>query len=352
MRLLRLAVAVLVALLVLPGSAAFGMFRASHLVVVPVASSLTGLNSSNWHTDLEIQNVDTVPIDVLIIFLPSTSIINAAWYANLSNHLSGRTEDGFGKTDTSLENIPAGHAVYLNDVIRTNWSDGVKGALLVFAYQAGTYKTTTPPGGVPALIVVRSRTYSLGQTTGGSPTTYGQSIPGLPWYYAIDPMLESKGLNQAVFSGVREDSQYRTAFGFLNISDVTTSIWVQSILTASDGTVLKTVLNYMYPLEHEQYDQAAYTLFGLDSATALTNATVTVKVSAWQSAAATPKTGLIVYGSRIDNTTNDPVYLEQTYVKELPWDCVFNGNCSAAQALSAPHAGVFRQSLLPPAPAR
>jgi hypothetical protein len=352
MRLLRLAVVVLIALVVLPGSSAFGMFRASNLVVVPVATSLTGLNSSNWHTDLEIQNVDTVPIDVLIIFLPSTTVTNSMWYADLTNHLSGRAEDGFGKTDTSLENIPAGQAVYLNDVVRTNWADNIKGALLVFAYQAGTYKTTTPPGGVPALIVVRSRTYDLGQATGSTPPTYGQAVPGLPWYYAIDPMLDAKGLNQAVFSGVREDAQVRTALGFLNISDVSTAIWVQATLTAADGTVLKTILKFMYPLEHEQYDQAAYSLFGLDSTTTVTNATISVRVSAWQSSAAAPKTGLIVYGSRVDNVTNDPVYLEQAFVKELPWDCVFNGNCSAAQALSAPHGGVFRQSLLPPTPAR
>ncbi len=348
MRSFRLAVFLLI---VLAGSTALGQYRASDLVVVPVAAALPGLNSSNWRTDLEIENVDSVPIDVLIIFMPSGYTSNATWYQSLSNHLSGRTEDGFGKTDAKLKDIPAGRAVVLNDVIKTNWTENIKGALLVFAYQAGTYKTTTPPGGVPKLIVVRSRTYSLGTTTDNKPTTYGQSIPGLPWYYYIDPSLESKGLNNVVFSGINENASYRTAIGLFNISDVSTSIYVQATLTGEDGTVLGTVLKFLYPLEHEQYDQGVISLFGLASGSVVDNATFTARVSGQTSPVQHPTAGLIVYCSRVDNTTNDPVYLEQAFAKEFPWDCVFNGNCSALQALSAPHAGVFRRPLSPPVPA-
>jgi hypothetical protein len=347
MRSFRLAVSLLV---LLSGSAALGMYRASDLVVVPVASALAGLNGSNWRTDLEIQNVDTVPIDVLVIFLPSDYTTNAAWYQTVTNHLSGRAEDGFGKTDARLKDIPSGRFVVLEDVVKTHWSEGVKGALLVFAYQAGTFKTTTPPGGVPALIVVRSRTYSLGTTSDSKPTTYGQSVPGLPWYYYLDPSQEAKGLNQAMFSGVNENESYRTAVGFLNVSDVLTSVYVQASLVSEEGIVINTVLTYMYPLQHRQFDQAALSLFGLALGSVVDNASVTVKVSAWTSNAANPKPALIAYCSRIDNTTNDPVYLEQAYIKEFPWDCVFNGNCSAAQALSAPHAGTFRRPLSPPIP--
>ncbi len=348
MRSSRLAVGLLV---ILTGSAALGMYRASDLVVVPVAAALPGLNNSNWRTDLEIQNVDTVPIDVLIIFLPSGVTANATWYNNLANHLSGRTEDGFGKNDPALKDIQPGRAVVLSDVIKTNWTENIKGALLVFAYQAGSFKTTTPPGGVPKLIVVRSRTYSLGQTTDGVPTTYGQSIPGLPWYYYIDPSLEAKGLNLVVFSGIRDDPAVRTAIGMLNISDVSTSLFVQATLTGPDGTVMSTVSKFLYPLEHVQYDQAVTSMFNLASGTIVENATISVRVSGLQSQAAQPKTGLLVYGSRVDNVTNDPSYLEQAFVKEFPWDCVFNGHCSAAQALSAPHAGSFGRPLAPPVPA-
>ena len=36
-----------------------------------------------------------------------------------------------------------------------------------------------------------------------------------------------------------------------------------------------------------------------------------------------------MYCSRIDNNTNDPVYLEQSFTKPFPWDCIYNGNCTS-----------------------
>ena len=336
-------------LALLASTTTFAMFRAADLVVVPVGAALPGLNSSVWRTDLEIQNVDTVPIDVMVVFLPSDAGSNAMWFRAIGNHLGGRESDGFGELDAKLKDIPAGRAVVIDDIVDEHWGTDLKGALLVFSYEAGTYKTTTPIGGVPKLAVVRSRTYSIGTTADQETTTYGQSIPGLPWYYYIDPSQEAKGLNKVVFSGIREDASYRTAVGLLNISDYTTSIYVVLSLVAEDGTVLKEAVTFLYPLEHIQYDRAVASLFGLASDTVVTNATMTARVSVWSSESEDPAPGLIVYCSRIDNVTNDPVYLEQSFVKELPWDCVFNGNCAAASALSAPGAARFRRPLAPPA---
>ena len=336
-------------LILLAGSSALAMFRAADLVVVPVGAALPGLNDSLWRTDLEIQNVDTVPIDVMVIFLPSGAGTNTSWYRTIGNHLGGRESDGFGKLDAKLKDIPAGRAVVIEDVVKANWGEDTKGALLVFAFEAGTYKTTTPPGGVPKLVVVRSRTYSKGTNEDDETTTYGQSIPGLPWYYYIDPSQEANGLNKAVFSGIQENPGYRTAVGLLNISDYTTSIYVTLTLTAPDGTVIKEVVKFLYPLEHVQYDQAINSLFGLGTGSVVTDATLSVRVSLWQSPVENPTHGLIVYCSRIDNVTNDPVYLEQSFAKELPWDCVFNGNCAAVTSLFAPTGTAYRRPRAPPA---
>jgi hypothetical protein len=336
------------ALSLLTSVSAVGMFRAADLVVVPVGAALPGLNDSVWRTDIEIQNVDSVAIDVMIVLLPSGRASNVAWYRTMSNHLGGRESDGFTKLDAKLKDIPAGRAVVLEDVVKTHWGEDIKGALLVFSYEAGTYKTTTPVGGVPKLAVVRSRTYAVGETAESEPTTYGQAIPGLPWYYYVDPSQESKGLNQVVFSGIREDERYRTSVGLLNISDYTTAIYVTLSLVAEDGTVIREVVKYFSPLEHEQFDQAAISLFGLSADSVVVNATITAKLSLWTSPAADPAPGLIVYCSRIDNVTNDPVYLEQSFTKELPWDCVFNGNCTGLSALFAPAGKVFRRPLAPP----
>jgi hypothetical protein len=327
---------------------ALAMFRASDLVVVPVGASIAGLNSSQWHTDLEIQNVDSVAIDAMVVFLPGSRSTNAIWYRTMSNHLGGRESDGFEKVDAKLKDIPAGRAVVIDDIVRTHWGDDVKGALLVFTYEANSFTTTTPPGGVPKLAVVRSRTYSKGTTTDNKTTTYGQSIPGLPWYYYVDPSQEAKGLNEVVFSGIREDESYRTSLGMVNVSDPTTSLYVTLTLTSDEGVQIRQVTNFMSPLGHEQFDQAVLSLFGLASGSVVTNATITASVSLWSSTGASPAPGLIVYCSRIDNVTNDPVYLEQYFKKELPWDCVFNGNCSAVNALMAPAQRAFRRPLAPP----
>jgi hypothetical protein len=338
---------------VIAGVPAQAMFRASDLVFVPVAASTVGLAGSNWHTDLEIRNVDTVPIDVAIIFMPSGGASNYAWYSLISNHLGGRTEDGFGYIDDKLKDIAPGHTVYLQDVIGANWGTNRKGGLAIFGLQAGTFSTTTPPGGVPAKIVVTSRTYSLDTNSDNQPLTTGQGIPGLPWYDFIDPSQKSKGLDHVTFTGIEEDDNFRTNVGLLNVSDPLTQVEVQLELFDQDGNSLKSVAILMNSLAHIQYDQAVRSLFGLSTTDVptLTNATLTVSVVVWQSTAQNAIPGLMAYVSRVDNRTNDSVYLEQTFDTELPWDCVFNGNnCASASMISRAALVPHRRPLSLPAP--
>lgn len=320
------------------------MFRAADLVVIPVAASLPGLNQSGWHSDVEILNVDTVAIDVMVVFLPTGGFSNTLWYDNIANHLGGRSAEGFGYVKEELKDIPPGRSVILRDVIKSTWGDGRKGALLLFAYEAGSLLQTNPPGGRPKRIQVTSWTYDLdyqtpedtdpndGQEPEPLPVTYGQGIPGLPWYYYLDMFQTAKGFNTVTFTGIEESADFRTALGFVNISDRLTSLEVQCILKAADGKELKDVKIVLEPLSHQQFDLAVRTLFELseEDYEEVKGATVTVSVKNAQSSAANPTPALIVYGSRIDNRTNDPVYLEQTFGVELPWDCVFNGNCATA----------------------
>ncbi|MFH1177837.1 MAG: hypothetical protein V1750_10565, partial [Acidobacteriota bacterium] len=108
----------LAALALLVAVSANAMFRAADLVVVPVGAALPGLNSSNWRTDIEIQNVDTVAVDVEIVFLPTSGFSNTLWYKNIANHMGGRTTDGFGHVDERLKDIQPGRAVILEDVVK------------------------------------------------------------------------------------------------------------------------------------------------------------------------------------------------------------------------------------------
>lgn len=324
--------------LVAAGSAT-AMFRAADMVIVPVAAATPGLENSNWRTDVEILNVDTAAIDVAIIFLPTGGANNIYWYLTMDNHLGARESDGFGHVDERLKDIQPGRAVVLDDIVKSVWGENHKGALLIYAFEAGTFSTTDPPGGVPRKIVATSRTYSI-STTGEGETaqtlTFGQQIPALPWYDYLDPNLEDEGLNKVTFTGIREDARFRTALGLVNVSDILTSVEAKLTLKSADGTTLKETSILLGPLAHIQYDQFVTGLLGLDEEQEYTNATLTVEAASWQGTAAEPTPALIAYVSRVDNLTNDPVYLEQTYAVELPWDCVFNGHCSAAllQALS------------------
>ena len=316
----------IVAVGVLAASGASAMFRAADLVVVPVAASTTGLSGSNWKSDVEIMNVDTVNIDVEIVLLECCGNNNAVWFADIKNHLGGRSSDGFGHVNASLADIPPGRAVTITDVIGTGFGlSGVKGALLVFAYQANTL--SSPPGGVPKNIIVNSRSYDSGTNTSGSAYTFGQAVPGIPWYYYLDPTKKSIGLDHLVFTGLREDAAYRTAIGLVNISDRTTSIDVQLTLTGQDGVQIGQQMLAMAPLAHDQEDQAIVNLFGKTVADAIQGATLDLQVPVYISGADSPAPALMAYVSRIDNVSNDPILIEQAYNRPLPWDCVFNGNC-------------------------
>ena len=341
----------LAALFVAVGSQA--MFRAADLVVIPAAASTVGSSNSDWHTDLEIRNVDSVPVDVEIVLLPRSGSSNELWYDDVSNHLGGRSSDGFGHINEALADIQPGQVVELPDVIRTYWGDDMTGALLVFGYEAGTLQTSTPPGGVPRLILVDSRTYSVSTDDQGNTLTYGQEIPGLPWYDFLDSSLQAEGLDHVVFMGLREDADYRTNLGLVNVSDELTSLDVIITLTTADGTVLATSYVPLPPLADIQFNSFATGLFGLtsDELSQLPGSTLKVAVVGWTTGAQDPHPALMTYLSRVDNNTNDPVYLEQTFEPELPYDCVFGSSASSssigARALSS---GAPRWHLRAPEP--
>lgn len=331
------------------------MFRSADMVVVPVAAATVGLQNSNWRTDVEIMNVDTDAIDVMVVYLPTGNIDNRIWYREFKNALGGRSEDGFTNVNPKLKDIAPGRAVTLEDIVKEPWGEGGKGALVVFAYKAGSFTQTTPHGGNPRKILVNSRTYSLSKNIEDKPLTFGQSIPGLPWYYYADPGLKARSLDHFVFSGIREDASYRCAFGLVNLSGPLTSLNVKVTLTGADGTEIATANEFLAPLAHIQYDKFLYSFFQKEETTTVENATLTIAVAGWAGSApdedVTP--ALMAYVSRIDNLTNDPVYLEQRFEPELPWDCVFNGNCQSlttgdAAAGEAPR--TLRRPLSPPVP--
>ena len=346
MKLVRL-LAVLLTLLVAGGASAG--FRAADLVVIPVVAATPGLEGSNWRSDVEILNVDTVAVDVEIVFLPGGGGGNYTWYSNMSNHLGGRSTDGFGKIDERLKDIAPGTSVLIGDIVRTHWGESTKGALLIFAFEANTFSTTTPPGGNPKKIIAHSYSYDYKVNEAQEEIAYGQQINGLPWYDYLNPGLDSRGYNKVILSGIRQDDAFRTSVGIVNISDPLTTVYVELTLKGADGTELGQESVIMLPLAHQQFDLAVWNFFGVDPLTDVVGGTVEVRISLWESQAGNPVPALMAYASRVNNRTNDPVQLEQAWLGELPWDCVYNGNCSGVSAQSTGGKGL-RRPLNPPAP--
>lgn len=330
-------------------SGALAAFRVADMIVVPTAASTPGLYGSNWHTDLEIMNVDSVDIDVQIVLLKCCGLDNLTWFQDIKNALGGRESEGYGKVEPRLAGIKPGQTVYLSDVVQFGWGDSVKGTLLIFAYEAGTLTTTTPQGGNPKLILVNSRTYSLGTDASNNPSTFGTQVPGVPWYDYIDPAQTTKGLDHAMFTGLTETSQYRTAVGLINVSDRLTTLTVSATLNAADGTEISNQIVTLPPLGMDQYDNAIVSLFGKTAADNITGATLKVSIYLYTTGALIPAPALMAYVTRMDNTTNDPVFIEQAYTKELPWDCVYNGKCSAIATGLGVSAGEGNRSHLRPA---
>ena len=80
---------------------------------------------------------------------------------------------------------------------------------------------------------------------------------------------------------------------------------------------------------------------------------MTITVTNYQSGAQNPAPALMAYVSRIDNVSNDPITMEQTFTQPLPWDCVFNGNClgsTAGLSLDLSPTPEISPRLLPPTP--
>jgi len=103
----------------------------------------------------------------------------------------------------------------------------------------------------------------------------------------------------------------------------------------------------------EQFDQVIITVFNKKLEDNITGATLKVQVEAYSTGALNPAPALMAYVTRMDNATNDPVYIEQAYTKELPWDCVYNGKCTAvASGLGLGAGQTFQSHLTPPVPPR
>jgi len=224
-------------------------------IYIPATAHVAGAAGTNWRTDLELHNPDTVQGQYEIALL-------------LRNQANPSPQ-------TVIYSVAPGRCLRLNDVLYG-----------LFGFEGGASLRITPLSGS---LIVTSRTYNL--TDQG---TYGQFIGGIPESAAIGYGDEGVLIQLTHHAG--NSSGFRTNVGF--VSTVDFPIWVQADLYRGDGTLVGSRTYDLQPFMYRQVDR----IFGQVTQNNVADGYVTVTSS-------TPGGRFHAYASVVDNATGDPVYI-------------------------------------------
>jgi hypothetical protein len=277
-------------------------FMAADLIYLPAVVHTDGEGASRWRSDIYITNVEgDVDIDIAMAYLPTGLVSNSGVYVDRSTWLGGRESDGFGFIDPQLADVPPGGTVfaYEADTLEDDGTRVFKNAIVNSrAFTPFTFFVPDPDNEDEFL-----------QRNG----TYGQTLPGVPWYNLADPsaVSENGDFSFELLTGGDESEDFRFNVGFLNASDPLTTITVvlqpfrpngEPFPSAEGGEISAIVT--MPPASHVQYNSIFTSLFGFGSVPEGT--TLKISVMQWNSGSSEPVVGMTMYGNLIDNTTQDP----------------------------------------------
>lgn len=275
------------------GSLSFAFFRAAEAIIIPAAAKTSGASGSFWQTDLYIFNPNSYPVKIEIQMIPS-----------------GTSGSALNPIISSVPDIiPANGVLTIKDVLGNYFPDYSVGALIIFG------KNTS---GADATILASSRTYTPAPENKG---TFGQGIPGIPWYYYADKNFEEKGLDKLYLWGLDQNEKYRTNLGILNISirlKETISIKIYSSSNDFIGEYPVT----LGPLAHLQIN-GILSQFGISGE----GYKAIIEVISYEdinpSSPVEPIPAVMAYASKVDNGLNDPAYIEAAFSVMPDIDCIW-----------------------------
>jgi len=321
-------------------------FRVADLIYVPVVAHNEGANDSLWRSDVIITNMEAEDsIDVAMIFLPSGLHSNAFVFSNRELFAGGRESDGFGVLDEQLADIPPGGSILIEDIVGQYWPEQAglngQGALIVFSYLSGSLQEDGSRE--YRNMMISSRTYNVTTVYTPDPEnegefleetgTYGQTMPGVPWYDLADGGFkdDTRDFTFLWVDGAQESEAYRYNLGIVNTSDVQTTIMVKIepfqpsgepfVAQNDEGEDIPLSLSIQIPpLAHIQYYQILGTVFGL---TDVPQARIKVSMEAWRSTGSDPSPTFTIYGSLIDNISNDPTTFTPSFGQPYDIECTW-----------------------------
>ncbi len=239
--------------------------------LIPAAAHTPGSHGSEWRTDVAIHSAAEGGVAALVVELIPT----------------GRDGIGSGRPERMVTSIRGGETKMLDDIIGEEFPDHDNAALVVQGLAGGAGNTD---------IRVLSRTWT---PTGDGEATMGQGIPGAPRRSLADPV---------VIPGFEESSAFRTNIGLVNPSrNLRQTMMVELFDPAS--LLISGVEMTMEPWSHIQFSslipvpdlegQGRSVLVTLvDSENLMLNPS-----ESWDPI-------FMAYGSRIDQVTNDPTFIE------------------------------------------
>ncbi|MGH9456623.1 MAG: hypothetical protein ACRD2J_03170 [Thermoanaerobaculia bacterium] len=302
---MKIKISIVAALVALMATGAMASnFRSADIVYVPVAGKTLGANSAFFLTDAFISNVNAVSVDVWVAFAQAgqnnagapaaATKLTTALAANERREIRDIMGAVFGVTDQEAQS-----------------GQGVIGHLLFFSCRTGGNcdECVDNPDCLP--ITVETRTFN--RLPDGS--TFGVTVPGLPWYNYVSPDAADRNLDEVFIVGIRQDAEFRTNVGLVNASQFSNATLRLRLFNANGTQFGSTVDRTLPPLGFEQPNVAS--LFpGFTGS----GAWLTVEQLPLSSGS---DPGFFAFATLTDNRTNDPTWLESQYIPQLDFNCVY-----------------------------
>jgi hypothetical protein len=179
--------------------------------IFPVVAHTEGAGDppTSWRTDLTVHNVMDAELTVGVVFLPSGQ----------GNNL----EEGFMEELT----FDPRETRTIVDVVADLFglTDDAMGVLLLVCDEE-----TFPSNPEGAAMLATTRTYNVGSAVG----TFGTSVPAVPF----NGIILNGGQSISLITGVRNDSDYRSNLGIVNISFAEVPITVHYRFLDEDGSLI------------------------------------------------------------------------------------------------------------------